>query len=134
MGAFRQVLLPYLKPDEPRSARLLTAWRSLQQCGLLQELEVEQAGECCERTYKSLAAAQAAKEAGVPLRVCALPSCGAREAHVAHFKNCGACGGVVYCSKAHQAEHWPAHKAACKAARKAASQHATGEGGASQDA
>ena len=63
------------------------------------------------------------------LRACALASCGAHEAHAAHFKRCAGCKAVVYCCKAHQAEHWPAHKAACKAARKAA-----GEGGASHDA
>ena len=54
------------------------------------------------------------------LRSCALPCCGATEAHVSHFSKCAACQGVVYCSRAHQLEHWPAHTAACKAARKAA--------------
>ena len=54
------------------------------------------------------------------LRVCALSSCGEREVHAAQFKLCAACKGVVYCCQAHQAEHWPSHKAACKAARKAA--------------
>jgi hypothetical protein len=54
-------------------------------------------------------------------RVCALPSCGAREAHVSHFKLCAACKTVVYCSKAHQAEDWTRHrKEECKAARAAA--------------
>jgi hypothetical protein len=53
-------------------------------------------------------------------RACAFPGCGAREAHPSHFKLCAACKTVKYCSKAHQAEHWPRHKKACKAAREAA--------------
>ena len=130
---FRTVLLPDLKPEEPRYARLLAAWHNVKQSGLWQKLQVEQTRERIERHAKSVADVQAAKSTGVPLRTCALPSCGAREAHVTHFKRCGACGQVFYCSKQHQTEHWPTHKAACKAARKATSQ-ATGEGGASQDA
>ena len=132
LDAFRRILLPLLKPEKPCDARLLDAWRSVEQSGLLQVMQVEQACERCGRISKSFGDAQAARDAGVPLRACALPSCGAREAHVSHFKRCGACGQVVYCSKAHQAEHWPAHKAACKAARQAARQ-AAAEGGASQD-
>ena len=54
------------------------------------------------------------------LRTCALPGCGAKEAHPAHFKSCAACRTVVYCCREHQAEDWPNHKKACKAARKAA--------------
>ena len=54
------------------------------------------------------------------LRSCALPGCGAKEAHPAHFKSCAACRAVVYCCREHQVEAWPAHKKACKAARKAA--------------
>jgi hypothetical protein len=65
------------------------------------------------------------------LRRCALASCGAREAHVSHYKLCAACKTVVYCSKAHQAEDWPAHKCACKAARKEAAAAAAAAGGAS---
>jgi hypothetical protein len=62
----------------------------------------------------------AAAAAAPSLRVCAHTACAAREAHTAQFKLCSACKTVCYCSKAHQAEDWPAHKAACKAARKAA--------------
>ena len=134
---FRTRLLPDLTPEEPRCARLLVAWRGLEQSGQLQKFPAEQTHERCERTMKSLAAAQAAKDAGVPPRACALPACSAREAHAAHFKKCSACSGVFYCSKQHQPEHWPAHKAACKAARKAArkaASQAAGEGGASLDA
>ena len=129
---FRKRLLPHLEPSKPCYTRLLAAWRDVEDSGLLQALPMEQTYKHSACIMKSLADAQAAKKAGMPLRACALPSCGAREAHVGHFKRCSACGSVVYCSKAHQAEHWPAHKAACKAARKAASQ-AAAEGGASQE-
>jgi hypothetical protein len=54
------------------------------------------------------------------LRRCALASCDAVEAHVAHFKTCAGCRGVAYCSKEHQSADWRSHKAACKAARDAA--------------
>jgi len=66
------------------------------------------------------AAARAAASAPELLRSCALASCGAKEAHKAHFSRCGACKTVVYCSKDCQLADWPAHKKACKAARKAA--------------
>ena len=54
------------------------------------------------------------------LRSCALPGCGAREAHPTHFKSCAACRTIVYCCREHQVAGWPSHKKACKAARKAA--------------
>jgi hypothetical protein len=79
---------------------------------------------------RAAAASAAASAAARGLRHCALPSCGAREAHVSHFKLCAACQTVVYCSKAHQVEHWPSHKAACKAARKAAAEEQGGASGA----
>lgn len=44
------------------------------------------------------------------LRCCALPACDAVEAHPKHFKACGRCRGVVYCSPAHQREDWKRHK------------------------
>jgi len=65
-------------------------------------------------------AARAAATASELLRRCALASCGALEAHKAHFSRCSACKAVVYCSKDCQLADWPAHKKACKAARKAA--------------
>jgi hypothetical protein len=55
-----------------------------------------------------------ARDAQRPLRVCALPSCGEREEHAGHFKACARCVRAAYCSKAHQAAHWPHHKAECK--------------------
>jgi hypothetical protein len=68
----------------------------------------------------SLAAA-AADSAMRRLLECALAGCGAHEVHVAQFKRCAACKGIVYCCKEHQLADWPAHKAACKAARKTSS-------------
>ena len=62
------------------------------------------------------------------LRTCALPGCGTKEAHPAHFKSCAACRAVVYCCREHQVEGWPGHKKTCKAARKAAG--AAEDGGA----
>jgi hypothetical protein len=64
------------------------------------------------------------------LRSCALAACGAREAHASHFKLCAACKTVAYCCKAHQADDWPAHKAACKAARKKTQAEREDAGGA----
>ena len=65
-----------------------------------------------------LKAAVVATAQSAATRCCALASCGARELHVAHFKACAACKTVVYCSKEHQTQDWPNHKAACKTARK----------------
>ena len=59
----------------------------------------------------------AAAAATATLRTCTLASCGAREAHEAHFNLCSGCRRVAYCSREHQAADWRAHKAACKAAR-----------------
>ncbi len=73
------------------------------------------------RITEEVSAAGASAAAAPERRACALPSCGAREAHVSHFKLCSACKTVVYCSKAHQAEDWKRHrKEECKAARAAA--------------
>lgn len=43
-------------------------------------------------------------------RVCALPSCRARNVRTKH---CSRCREVRYCSAECQREHWPAHKATC---------------------
>jgi hypothetical protein len=69
-----------------------------------------------ERCAQERADAAASRQ----LRSCALASCGSTEAHISHFKFCGACKAVAYCCREHQVADWPAHKAACKAARKAA--------------
>jgi hypothetical protein len=99
---------------------LLAPWRRVQANGVQQQRHV---GYVVAQTDVACAATRAAAEAAAAapdLRACALPSCGAREAHVSHFKLCAACKTVAYCSKAHQAEDWARHKTDCKAARAAA--------------
>jgi hypothetical protein len=44
------------------------------------------------------------------LRRCALPCCGAQEAHPKLFKLCGRCRGAAYCCAAHSVEDWKRHK------------------------
>ncbi len=52
-----------------------------------------------------------------PLRRCALPACGALEAHTHEHKACGRCRAAVYCSEAHAAAHWrDSHSHVCIAA------------------
>jgi hypothetical protein len=99
---------------------LLAPWQRLQESGVLQQRPVDAVNATTYASCDSARAAAVAAAAAPGLRACALPACGVREAHVSHYKLCGACKTVVYCCKAHQAEHWPAHKAACKAARAAA--------------
>ena len=99
---------------------LAGAWERLQRSGVLQARRIV---ECMHesmpdtRAYGDLVRSSM-KAPG--LRCCALPCCGAKEAHPAHFKSCAACRTVAYCCREHQAEGWPGHKKACKAARKAA--------------
>jgi len=108
---------------DARLVQLLTgAWRRLQRSGVLETRGLLGEGVLLEMSTSSdkrLAALRAAM-AAPGLRTCALAGCSAKEAHPQHFKRCSACKLVVYCSKEHQLEAWPAHKAACKAARKAA--------------
>jgi hypothetical protein len=47
-----------------------------------------------------------------PTEVCAV--CGVTAA----LKVCSGCNNIAFCSRAHQVEYWPRHKAACKAAQK----------------
>jgi hypothetical protein len=120
---------------DARLVQMLTAaWQRLLQSGVLQsrgiidhlQRTVESApldGFSLEQFVASVDAAAVSPSR----RTCALPGCGTREAHPAHFKSCSACRTVVYCSKEHQTADWPCHKAACKAARKAA---AATDGGA----
>jgi hypothetical protein len=44
------------------------------------------------------------------LRRCALPACGATEAHPKLFKLCGRCRGAAYCCAGHSNEDWKRHK------------------------
>ena len=99
---------------------LASAWQRLQRSGVLQ-------ARCIEERIRKDAVKQAELQAAMQssmtaqgLRTCALPGCGAKEAHPTHFKSCAACRGVVYCCREHQVAGWPSHKKACKAALKAA--------------
>jgi hypothetical protein len=102
----------------------------LERTGLMQQRGMLEGLARSEKNLDAASAAAVASAAMHGLRCCALSSCGAREAHVSHYKMCAACKAIVYCSKAHQAEDWPAHKASCKAARKAAAAEAGGASGA----
>ena len=103
----------------PLVQQLADALRRLEHSGVLQPRAVEEGiAELAPKKQAFLAAVQ--KSLTAPgLRTCALPGCGAREAHPAHFKSCAACRTVVYCCREHQVAGWPSHKKACKAARKA---------------
>jgi len=115
--------------------QLADAWQRLQRSGVLEARGAHDGGVFSQRLRlvqkacidKSDGAVRAAMVAP-GLRSCALAGCGAKEVHPQHFKRCSACKLVVYCSKEHQLEAWPAHKAACKAARKAADASSDGGG------
>jgi hypothetical protein len=111
-----------LQQDAVETPRLLETWRRVEECGLLVEQQVDRIEAVRDQLLQRLAAAEASAAAAPGLRRCGLPGCGARETHPDHFKTCAACRKVGYCSKEHQTEHWPDHKAPCKAARKAAEQ------------
>ena len=122
-----QMLYELQKPEvqvlrSPIALRLKAAWQRVERTGVLADpLLRDGMGPTDTPSAKAHMVAGLAAAAAVPgLRQCALSSCGAREAHPAHLKSCGACRIPAYCCKEHQSEVWPAHKAACKAARKAA--------------
>jgi hypothetical protein len=120
-----------VQQEEPRKIpdrAHAVSFRRLQQSGVLERRGVDAAMERNSLGVDASDSAAAAAAAAPGLQCCALESCGAREAHPAHFKSCAACRGPVYCSKEHQTEHWPSHKAACKAARKAAAAGVDGAG------
>ena len=111
------------RPDCFRLLRRIgDAWARVQASGVPQLPGLSDATDSPDAFDVSKRSREAvdAREARRGLRSCELASCGAKEAHVDHFKRCGACWAVVYCCREHQLEDWPAHKAACKAARKAA--------------
>ena len=124
---------------DARLVQLLTdAWLRLQQSGVLETRRIFDAvrrnKQISTNRDEQHAAAIRTAMAAPGLRSCALPGCGAKEAHPQHFKNCAACRTVVYCCREHQVEGWPAHKKACKAACKAkdvASDGGAGPGAAS---
>jgi hypothetical protein len=94
-------------------------FQRMRESGILERRRVQHSLEVNQKDFDADARAAAAAAAAAPgLRMCSLRSCGAREEQKGAFKACGACRGVVYCCKEHQAQHWPAHKAACKASRK----------------
>jgi hypothetical protein len=78
-------------------------------------------GECSQRDAEALASRREKAAADVArhgLRCCALPACGATEAHPKLYKLCGRCRGAAYCCAAHAAEDWKRHKRedGCRAA------------------
>ena len=106
---------------DARLVQLLAgAWYGLQRSGVLQERRIEEKIQSQAHAQRAVEAAVQASMTAPGRRRCALPCCGAKEAHPAHFKSCAACRAVVYCCREHQVAGWPAHKKACKAARKAA--------------
>ena len=113
--------------DNGLDARLVQltagALQQLQRSGVLQARSIENHFDTAAFKAETMAyGAIVLKSLNAPdLRRCALPGCGAREAHPAHFKSCAACRTVVYCCREHQVEGWLAHKKACKAVRKAQS-------------
>jgi len=115
----RQLLRDGFVPSSGAGARVRDAWRRLERSGVLDSHKMDEALESMHSlsSRRKLAVQAAAVAAG--LRTCALPGCGARERHPSHFKTCGACKTVAYCSKEHQTSDWPRHKADCKVARKA---------------
>ena len=106
---------------DARLVQLLAgAWERLQHSGVLQAVRVEERVGTFISAGRPVGSAIQSSLNAPGMRHCALPGCGAKEAHPAHFKSCAACRAVVYCSREHQVEGWPSHKKACKAARKAA--------------
>ena len=113
---------------DARWGRLLAdAWLRLWSSGVLQTRCILESSGTIATQQRAFDVAVQSSLTAPGLRSCALPGCGASEAHPAHFKSCAACRTVVYCCREHQVEGWPAHKKACKVARKAA---AAEEGGA----
>jgi hypothetical protein len=111
--------------------QLQSALQRVERSGVMQQRDIELGLASMQRKRDAEHATASAQAAACGLRHCALPNCGAREAHVSHFKLCAACGGAAYCCKAHQAADWPAHKAACKVARARKAAAAAQNGGAS---
>ena len=99
--------------------RLAGAWQRLERSGVLRARRIEESISF-EPYQRNLREAMKSSLTARDLRSCALPGCGAKEAHPAHIKSCAACRTVVYCCREHQVAGWPGHKKACKAARKAA--------------
>jgi hypothetical protein len=110
--------------DQQGMASVIEAFGRLERSGVIQQRDMESMNEFVNVSIDAGVSATAAAAAAPGLRSCGLASCGAREAHLQHFKSCAACRIPVYCCKEHQTEDWPSHKAACKAARKATAERA----------
>jgi hypothetical protein len=96
--------------------KLLESWSRPTVCGSLMALGLRTGGIGPAAVQAAFEARAAADVAARGLHVCALPECGAREAHVAHFKRCGRCRQAVYCCPEHAAVHWrQGHKRECAA-------------------
>jgi hypothetical protein len=113
----RQVLSKKTLSSSDREA-LQAANNRLQASGIEAQRQMELTSQVSRAHFNASVAKAQADNAARGLQSCA--NCGAREVHVAHFKRCAACKGVVFCSKDCQLANWPQHKAACKVARKAA--------------
>ena len=99
---------------------LADTWQRLQRSGVLEVRGIEKLNESMMPTQRAFGAIVHKSLYAPGLRRCALPGCGAKEAHPTHFKSCAACRTVVYCCREHQVAGWPSHKKACKAVCKAA--------------
>jgi hypothetical protein len=123
MGAF---LAEHFPAEAARPLRGIgLAWSRVQASGVLQRRRLHEGNQIMTQSLEGVARSEEAaveRTARRGLRSCGLASCGAKEAHVDHFKRCSACKTIVYCCKEHQVQDWPAHKKACKAARKAAAE------------
>ena len=120
-----RMLIPAMSGmDDPEAKIMCAAWRRLLSSGVLRARGIDEGiVEALQFSARVRATADADRAAG-RLQQCALAGCAARESHASQFKRCGACKTVVYCSREHQVEDWPSHKAACKAARKTAADSA----------
>ena len=122
---YLRILIPVVSSvNDPAIKKLCAAWQRLLRSDVLRARGID---EGIDTSLQQLARSRAALDADLAagrLQQCALAGCAARETHASQFKRCGACRTVCYCSREHQVEDWPSHKAACKAARKAAAERA----------
>ena len=115
-----RILVPKVSGmNNPEAKKLCAAWWHVMRSGMLRVRGIDEAIDRTGRQEQQICAAAEAEVAAGRLQQCALAGCAAPESHASQFKRCGACRTVCYCSREHQLEDWPSHKAACKAARKA---------------
>ena len=75
-----------------------------------------------QRVNARSTAVRQADEAKVGLKICALRSCGKREACAKQFHYCSACRAAWYCCNEHAKTDWAVHRAACRRLRDAAAE------------